>query len=166
MKKEFTKNEMNNNKGCYSLSKLNKCSFINLPTIGIIDILNSEIPLKDKGWFLVKKTDLTIDQKKEFALLLAKSVIEIYNKKYPNDNRVSDCIDAIELFNSGKITIDELRNKRNSAADAYYAAYAADAAVAAAAEASASAAAAAADDAADAYKQKVFQVMIDFVNNN
>ena len=141
MKKEFTKEEMQENSGCYKevKGKLENCSFMKLPVIGIMDILNSEIPLKDKGWFLVRKTDLTIEQKKELALLFAKSVVDIYNNKYPNDKRVSDCIEAIELFNSGKITIDELRVKRVAAyATAYAAATAAtDAAAAATAAAAA-----------------------------
>lgn len=69
--------------------------------------------------------------------MFAKSVVEIYNKKYPNDNRINECIKAIDLFNSGKITIEELKERH-----AYAAAYAA------------------------AYEQKVLQALIDFVNEN
>jgi len=185
MKKEFTPQYIIDNQGCYqeTKDKVNNLSFMKLETINIMDILNSEIPLKDKGWFLIKKCDFTIEQKKSIALLLAKSVVEIYNNKYPNDNRVNECIDAIESFNSGKITLDELIVKRNtaSAADttsAYAAAAAASAAASAAYDAAATAAffasasASAYDYAAYAaaekakYKTKVLQVLIDFVNSN
>jgi hypothetical protein len=122
MKKTFDKAYILSNKGCYERSQVEDLSFINKPEITIMDILNSEMPLKDKGWFVVRKTELTNDQKADLAYRLALSVAEIFNKKYPNDSRVNDCLQAIQDYKAGKIDISVLREKRAAAA------YAADAA--------------------------------------
>jgi hypothetical protein len=182
MKKTFDKAYILLNKGCYEKHQVEALSFINKEEIGVLDILNSEMPLKDKGWFLIRKTQLTPQQKAELAYRLAGVVSELFNKKYPNDSRVNDCLQAIQDFKAGKIDISVLREKRaaaDAAADAaaaYAAAYAAaDAAAAAyaaayaaadaAADAAAAyAAAAAAAYAADSYRKKVLQVLIDFSN--
>ena len=42
MKKNWTKQEIIDNKGCYSTEEVNNLSFINNETITLIDILNSE----------------------------------------------------------------------------------------------------------------------------
>jgi Immunity protein Imm5 len=157
MKKEFTPNEIMTGIGCYSKEQIEHLSFIKQNNISIIDILNSEIPLKDKRWFLWNKCDINLQDKKELALKIAWCVLPIYQAKYPNDTRVEDCLKAIKDFYDGNITIDELKAKRSTyAADAAAAAYAAvdaaDAAYAAAyaAYAAAYAAANAAANAADA----------------
>jgi len=152
MKKEFTKKYIIDNKGCYDINQVNSLSFINNTEITILDIINSEMPTKDKIWFLFKKSDLTLDQKKELSYLLAENVSHIYNERYPSDNRVKDCIKAIKDFNNNPITKEKLLEFRRAAADAADAAadtadaaYAADAADAAADTADAAYAADAAD---------------------
>ena len=144
MKKEFTKQEIIDNKGCYDLQQVEKLSFINKDNITLIDILNSEISIKDKRWFLFNKCQLSLNNKKELALEMAWCVLPIYESKYPNDTRVKECLQAIKDFNSGKITIEVLREKRYAVA---YAVYAADA-----------------DELS--YKEKLLIILIDFVNNN
>jgi len=52
MKKIFTKEDVINSKGCYSKEQVLNLSFINNEIILISDILNSEISIKDKRWFL------------------------------------------------------------------------------------------------------------------
>ena len=179
MKKEFTKQEIIDKKGCYSLEKVNQLSFINNDIISIETIINSEIPLKDKRWFIWNNCEITIDNKKELALKLAWCVLPIYENKYPNDLRVRECLQAINDFNAKLIMIDELIEKRKAAyaadaaaADAAaYAAYAAAADAAAYAAYAADAAAYAADAAADAaayaadaksYTQKIINIFLDF----
>jgi len=76
---------------------------------------------------------------------IAESVVHIYNEKYPDDNRVNDGIQAIKDYADMRISLEDLKTKRNAAAAAYAAAYAAAAADAAAAYAAAAA------DAAYAY---------------
>ena len=146
MKKELTKAYISSERGCYSKEQVEALSFIKKkeePTI--IDVVESEIPLKDKFWFVINKCELTERQKQDIAIACAEIVLEIYESKYPNDKAPREAIQAAKDFLAGKITIDILRSKRNAvvyAANA--AAYAADAAYAA------NVAAAYAADAADA----------------
>jgi hypothetical protein len=149
MKKVFTPDYIRKNKSCYELPQVNRISFIDNPEIHINDILNSEISLKDKGWFLVQKCELTNKQKADLAHRLAWVVLPIFEAKHPKDKRVRECLDAITQFNAGEITREVLLNKRDAAADA--AAYAAADAAAYAAAYAADAAAADAADAAYAY---------------
>ena len=153
MKKQFTKQSILDNRGCYSPEQVEKLSFINKDNISIHDIINSEIKLNDKFWFLRNKTNLTLDNKKQLTLILAEVVLEIYNKKYPDDKRIANCIQGIKDFNANIISREEfnvLRNKcwdakREATAAATAAAYAAYAAYAYTADAAYAATAAAAD---------------------
>ena len=148
MKKSFTIEEIKQNKGCYSNADIDNLKKDYSDTVTIKEILESKISIKDKRWFVYNACQLSLDEKKKLALKLAWVVLPIYESKYSNDTRVKECLQATEDFYEGKISVEELRVKRN-AADA--AAAAADAAAdAAAAAAAADAAAAAADAYADA----------------
>lgn len=159
----FTREFMENNRGCYSVEYLNSLSFMNSEPITLKSILESEIPLKDKYWFVCKKL-ATKEQNKEIAISVAEIVLPIYEKHYPKDKRPREAIEAAKQYIAGHITLDELRTKRAAAADVAYAATA-DAAYAAAYAATAATAADAADaaayaaDAADAaYAEYKIQV--------
>jgi hypothetical protein len=163
MKKQFTPNEIRSNRGCYSLEEVNKLSFINKDSIDIIDILNSEIQIKDRLWFLRNKCNLNLAEKIKISYICAKTVSPIFKSKYPNDNRIELCLNGILDYKNNKIGRKELVSLKENADAAYAdaadaaaaASAAADAADAAAAASAASAAAAAAyadaDAAADAY---------------
>jgi hypothetical protein len=167
------------------MEQLMDLPFMVQEVITLEDVLRSEIPLKDKQWVIWNNCELSLDENKKLALQLAWMVLPIYEKKYPNDNLVKECLEATELFLKGEITINELRKKRYAIADAADAAYAADAS-AYAADASAYASAYAADASADAsayasayaaaaayaadairndltYKEKYLQILINFV---
>ena len=153
MQKTFTKTFMSENRGCYELSQLNACSFMNSEEISLASILDSEIKLKDKFWFVCRKL-ATKEQNQKIAIGVAEIVLEIYESKYPDNKAPREAIQAAkDYLNNTGITLEELRQKRAAAAAAYAAAYAADAAAYAAAYAAyaaADAAAYAADAAADA----------------
>jgi hypothetical protein len=93
------------------------------------------------------------------AVDCAETVLPIWEKRHPGDERVKNCLEGTRKYLAGKITLPELRVLRAAAYAAYAAAaaaYAADAAADAAYAAyaaayAAAAAAAAAADAADAY---------------
>ena len=70
----------------------------------------------------------------------AELVLPIYEKKYPDDKRVRNCIEVTRKWANGKATIEEVRQARRAADAAYAAAYAAAAAAAYAAYAAADAA--------------------------
>ena len=58
---------------------------------------------------------------------VAELVLPIYEKRYPGDNRVRECIDTGKRYAAGTATLEELRKARDTAAAAAAAA-AADAA--------------------------------------
>lgn len=128
MKKEFTKEYMTSNRGCYSREKMLNVKCVKEDNITLENLFN-DLPIRDFCWFLVRKCELTLLEKRDFAIHCAKQVLPIYEKQYPNDSRVRECIEATELFISGDITADVLRGKRHAVAVAYAdaAAYAADA---------------------------------------
>ena len=178
MKSVFTPKYVMDNRGCYSEEQAEKLSFIKQNEITIADIMNSEIPMKDKRWWFINACEMTTKNRIDLALILARVVLPIYENKYPNDKRVRECLDAIDDFNAGKITRDDLLAKRRDAAYAAVAADAdadADAAAAAyavaygayAADAADAAAYAADADAADAaYKKAFITAVIKFFEDN
>jgi hypothetical protein len=91
------------------------------------------------------------DEKIKYAIYSARLVIDIFEEKYPNDNRPRKAIEAAELYLEGKVTKEQIRDAADAAYAAYAAAYAAvDAAVAAyVAVVATDTAYAAADDAAN-----------------
>ncbi|MFA5935032.1 MAG: putative immunity protein [Candidatus Paceibacterota bacterium] len=180
MKTQFTHLELLANKGCYSKERALQFCQDRPEIVTIKEILESEISIKDKRWFVYNACELSLNEKKKLALKLAWIVLPIYETKYPNDFRVKECLQATEDFYGGKISIEKLKVKRNAAAtaaayadaayayaDAAYAYAAADAAAYAYADAYADAAAAYAD--ADAfqlsYSQRIQQALIDFLYN-
>ena len=163
VRQEFTRDYMKENCGCYSVEQLVQCSFMKNEIVTLTAILNSEIPLKDKFWFVCKKL-LTKEQNQKLAIDVAEMVLPIYEEKYPGDLKVRECIEAAKQLLSGHISLEDLLIKRRAADSAYDAAAAAAAAAAAYAAAAATAgytaatagytdatayAAAAADSAAD-----------------
>jgi hypothetical protein len=132
MIKKYTPEYMDNHRGCYSSDKMK--GLVNGKDLTIQDFLNWDIPIKDKFYFVRNYTELTLIQKQQLSLNCAKVVLPIYENKYPNDNRVRNCIEATEKYLKGEITKEELRTYAAAvyaAADtaaAYAAAYAADAA--------------------------------------
>ncbi|MGB7969605.1 MAG: putative immunity protein [Methanobacterium sp.] len=50
-----------------------------------------------------------------FAIWCAQDSLKYYEKKYPKDNRANNCIQALEDYLNGKITIDELIKEQKAA---------------------------------------------------
>jgi len=162
MKKIFTKKELIKSKGCYSEQQIIELyENHKKENVSIFDILNSEINIKDKRWFVYNACKLSLVKKKSLALKLAWEVLPIYENKYPNDLRIWKCLQTIKNFNSKKITKEELKNAAYAANAAAYASYAA------AYAANAAYAADAADAAAESktYSEKLTQILIDFFND-
>jgi hypothetical protein len=134
MTREFTKEFMTSNRGCYSREKMLNVKCVKENNITLENLFN-DLPIKDFCWFFVRKCELTTEQNQRFALHCAKQVLPIFEKAYPKDKRVRECIEATELFLDGKISVEQLEIKRADDDDAAYvdaaAADAADAAYAA-----------------------------------
>ena|SRR3990167_5097159 len=161
MKTEFTKQYILENRGCYSTEQVEAIPSINAEIITLQNLFD-ELPTEDFRWWLAKKCELPRNQQVSLAIHCAEFVIPIYEKEYPNDSRVRDCVQAVKDFELGKINRDELLEKHAAdaadAADAAYtaAAYTAAADAAYAAYAYAAAYAAYADAAyAAAYRQHI-----------
>jgi hypothetical protein len=125
MKTTFTKQEILNNKGCYSLNKINSL-LGKRKKVKIIEILSSPISIRDKCKFVYNACDLSLDEKKKLALKLAWIVLPIHENKYPNDSKIKDCLQAIEDFYTNKISFPTLKEKRKVAEDIYADSYADD----------------------------------------
>jgi hypothetical protein len=119
MKTTFTQEYILKNSGCYEKEEAQALSFMKKKRISIKDILRSEIPTKDKTWFVFMKCELGIREKQDLCIRLAEIVLVIYENKYPDDKRVRKCIEASKQYLAGKITRKELST-------AAYAAYAAN----------------------------------------
>lgn len=119
MKKEFTFEKILKLRGCYSIEKVHDLLLME-KSYSIIDLMNLSISIEDKVWFVYNSCKLTIDQKIDLAIILGKAVVPIYNDKYPNDNRVDECWEAIDKFRKGEITKCELLEKRSHIHSAVY----------------------------------------------
>ena len=112
--------------------------------IKIIKKLIAENRLSWAGWLIVRL--MNYKQCVSYAVYASEQVIEIYEKKHPNDNRPRLAIEAAK-----KCIKSPSKNNKSAAANAAYAAAnAADAAAYAAADAEANAAANAAANASNA----------------
>jgi hypothetical protein len=154
MKTNFTK--ATSDFGCYGPKKAS--SYLPNENFTIADVLNADVRLRDKAWFIRNNCQFTDDEYRQYAIGCALCVLPIYEKRYPGNNAPREAIEAGNAYLAGTINIDVLREKRAAAAyasasayaDSYaYAAYA-SAYADAAADASYAAYAAYAADAADA----------------
>jgi len=114
MQQSFTKQFMQDHCGCYSLSKLSACSFMNSEPISLESILVSKIPFKDKFWFICKQL-ATKEENQQIAIRLAEIVLPIYERRYPDNKAPREAIEAYKAFIAGTIGLDELLKKRRAA---------------------------------------------------
>ena len=170
--KKITKEFMINNRGCYSLNQLSNTSFMKIEGINfnLNDIIISEIPLKDKFWFICKKLN-TKELNQRLAIDVAMITLKIFEDKYPTDLRPREALEFADKYLRGECTLEELREKRADTAAAVADAYAANAAAAAVADvadadAYAAATYAAAYTAAYAYKTTLQEYLVEFCNQN
>jgi hypothetical protein len=126
MKTLFTNNYILNYSGCYGKSTV-KLLIGSKPEFTIDEILNLDVPLKDKAWFIRKSCKLTNIELWHFAIGCALIVLPIYEAKYPDNKAPREAIQAAKDYLSGSIDIDTLRIKRNADAAAAAAYAAADA---------------------------------------
>lgn len=121
MQQSFTHEFMICNAGCYvsgeDTSQLMKASFMRKETVLLVDILTSEIPLRDKYWFVCRKL-ATKEQNQQIAITVAEIVLPIYEKKHPGNNAPREAIKAAKDYIAGYITLDQLVAKRMAAAAA------------------------------------------------
>lgn len=90
------------NRGCYWYDELMECSFMKgKGNITLKEILKSEIPLKDKYWFVCKKL-LTKKQNVKLAIGVATLVLHLFEERYQKDNRPRKAIEAAKKYFKNK----------------------------------------------------------------
>ena len=150
MKKVFTRDYILDNRGCYNKEQV-EAVLNGQDEITIYELLE-KIPLEDFVWFVSHKTNVNQQASRFYLVQLVEIVEPIYRKQYPDDDRVSKCIEATKSYLNGEISIDQLKDPRinanaaaANAANAYANATAANAANTYAKAAAANAASAAAN---------------------
>jgi hypothetical protein len=128
MKTNFTK--ATSDFGCYDPKKAS--SYLPNENFTIADVLNADVRLRDKAWFIRNNCQFTDDEYRQYAIGCALCVLPIYEKRYPGNNAPREAIEAGNAYLAGTINIDVLREKRDAAAYAADPSVAADAADAAA----------------------------------
>lgn len=107
MKKTFTPEYIYRHRGCYETESVDDLSFIGQKEISIETLIKSEMPLKDKFWFVLNKCKLTTRQKQEIAIGCTEIVLEIYEANY--DNKVPrNATQAARDYLNGTIDIEEV----------------------------------------------------------
>ena len=143
----YTKSWLSANCGCYSPERLASCSFMQTEgDTSLKAIIDSEIPLKHRFWFLCRKV-LSKQENQQLAIECAEAILPLWKEKYPEDERPQAAIQAAKDYMAGKISSENLKE---AAADTYAASYVAYAASYAADAVAASYAASYAADAAAA----------------
>jgi hypothetical protein len=89
--------------------------------IPLSDIIKSN-DIDDAIWALRATTECSKKVYQQIALFCAESSLSIYEKKYPDDKRVRECIEATKKYIAGEIKIDELIKFKRAASAASYAA--------------------------------------------
>lgn len=104
MKKEFTKEYIIKNRGCYGLSEVKKLPFINNEPITIVDIFNN-IPISDFVWFLSFNCELNAEQKFNISIALIKKLQkQIIKERTYTFSRFIDCDEIIQMLRFGMDT--------------------------------------------------------------
>jgi hypothetical protein len=113
MKTEFSRQYLIDNCGCYD-EESGKIEGLlgDRIIVTLNEILESEIPLEDKCWFVANSCELSKSEVKQLLLKLTRIVLPIFEEEYPDDTRVRECIIATEGFLNGTVTKEELNNKR------------------------------------------------------
>ena len=86
--------------------------------------------LQDAIWSLRATTEPCRDFITNYVLWCAEQVLDIYEKKYPDDKRVREYLEGVKKYQLNEISKENLTILRHAAANATYADYTADAAYA------------------------------------
>ena len=77
--------------------------------INMLDVLDMDIPEEDIVWVFTRDgLAATERQQRQFALMCAVSVLDIFEAVRPGDNRVRGCLETVERYLRGEATNEEL----------------------------------------------------------
>ncbi len=82
----------------------------------MVDLLKLEkIPYDDKIWLATRVVDNKI--LKQWSLDCAITVVDNFNKEYPNDDRIAECLEVTSKYLLGESTLYELESAARAAAE-------------------------------------------------
>ena len=113
-----------------SFNHVKENGYINLNGVDFVKKLIRNKRLSDANWLIVRI--MNKKQKVEYAIFAAEQAISIFEKKYPEDNRPRNAINAAKKYlknpcKKTKNAADAAADAADAAAYAAYAAYATDA---------------------------------------
>lgn len=92
---------------CYSESRTKEI-FAGRDALIFEDILNLDIPAKDRIWFFCRSGFLSDSQKREWAYQIAENILLLFKKEYPKNKIARQVIELTYKFIIGKVTQKEL----------------------------------------------------------
>lgn len=118
MQKTFTLEFMLANRGCYSVEYLMNCSFMNNESVLLLDIVYSEIPIRDKYWFFCFRI-ASIGQSKQIGIIIADLTLPLFESRYPGNMLIRECVEACRLYIGGVISFEKLKSIRETSFNVY-----------------------------------------------
>lgn len=127
MKQIFSSDFIKSHSGCYDENKLRKtyeenksieCFETPACDVTLEEVLNSNIPLKDKFWFVINNA-ATKEEYEPLAIALADATLPFYEAVYLDDKRVAEAIQGYKDHKAGKISAAELNSKERAAGEAF-----------------------------------------------
>ena len=83
-------------------------------------LLLEDVSYSDKAWLVTAVVDIKILQ--QWSVECAEYVVDNYNKVYPNDNRINDCIEKTKDYLDGICSLEELSAAQSAAQSAAWSA--------------------------------------------
>jgi len=98
MIKEFTHNDLLLRRGCYSLKQA--CAFCTgrPKIISMNDIMNSDISIKDKTWFLFNETSLTKRESFELVYKIMTIILPIYESGNTDNKNPRLALEDLKIY--------------------------------------------------------------------
>ena len=96
--------------------------FAGRESINMLDVLEMDIPPEDVVWIFSRdKLAATEHQQRQFALMCALSVLDLFEAARPGDNRVRECLETVERHLRGEATDEELNAAGETAGETAWA---------------------------------------------
>jgi len=113
MKTTFTKEYLRTVTNSFEQNTVDGISFGENEEV-TLQVLFDYMNIEDFIRLLCRKSDLTTTQLQTFAVKNASHVLPLYEKQYPNDKTMRECIECTKLYLNKEATIQELKGKRDN----------------------------------------------------
>lgn len=121
--KTFDRDYIIANKNCYTVEQLNGYSFMQQEAITLLDIVQSDMPLKDKFWSVLQFVT-NIQENQQIVIRCAETVLPFYETTYPENKSPREVLEAAKSCVYGYMSTDDLLLKIAALEAAYGTPYA------------------------------------------